>query len=295
MSLESLKLLLGPGPTPVPLESAVDSRVECGTYERIFLSYWTEEDDRIPAYLLIPRELKQPAPAVFCHHQHAGNYALGKSEVVGLEGDPNQGYAHELVERGYVVLAPDALGFEGRNWSDGTSGTQQFEFVQRLVRGRTLLAKVLHDVSVGIDLLSGRDEVDPNRIGFLGHSYGGRMAIWCAAFDKRIKASVSNCGCARYRDTLSPEAGIQTEFCIPNILSWGDIEDVVRLIEPNSLLIQAATDDKWSRGYQTVYDRAAPAFSTGTLQLSSFKCGHEFSAEMRENAYRFLDAHLRAD
>ena len=40
------------------------------------------------------------------------------SEVVGLKGDADQAYASELAERGYVVIAPDALAFEERNWSN---------------------------------------------------------------------------------------------------------------------------------------------------------------------------------
>lgn len=65
---------------------------------------------------------------MFRHHQHAGNFGLGKSEVVGLAGDPDQGYARELAEAGFLTFAPDAIGFEERNWSpDGRSDVTWFE------------------------------------------------------------------------------------------------------------------------------------------------------------------------
>ena len=60
------------------------------------------------------------------------------------------------------------------------------------VQGRTLLASCLHEVSVALNFLVSRDEVDPARLGFIGHSYGGRIALWAPAFDPHITASVSN-------------------------------------------------------------------------------------------------------
>lgn len=38
------------------------------------------------------------------------------------------------------------------------------------------------------------------------------------------------------------------EFCVPDILKYGDVEDIVRLIDPCSLLISAAKGDKYSIG-----------------------------------------------
>jgi pimeloyl-ACP methyl ester carboxylesterase len=99
-------------------------------------------------------------------------------------------------------------------------------------------------------------DVDPSRIGLIGHSYGGRMAIRASAFDERIRAAVSNCGCVNYRNSLTRDAGIQMAFCIPGILTLGDLEDVLRLAAPCALLIQAAEGDKWSRGAQVMFDHA---------------------------------------
>jgi len=217
---------------------------------------------------------------------------LGKSEVVGLVGNPDQAYGAELAERGYVVMAPDALAFEERNWSAIEGQAEYYELASRLVRGQTLLGKVLHDVRVALDYLATRPEVDPSRIGFIGHSYGGRMAIWASAFDERIRAAVSNCGCVNYRNSLTRDAGIQMAFCVPGILTLGDLEDVLRLAAPRALLIQAAEDDKWSRGAQVMFDHARSAFPEGQLEIRTWPGGHRFSQSMRETAYAFLDCHL---
>jgi dienelactone hydrolase len=128
------------------------------------------------------------------------------------------------------------------------------------VRGETLLAKVLNDVSVGLDYLEPRHDVDSKRLGFIGHSYGGRMAIWASAVDDRIIAAASHCGCVNYADSMRREAGIQIEFCVPGIVKTFDVQDVVTLISPRALLISAATEDKWSQGAQAMYDHARSAF-----------------------------------
>jgi dienelactone hydrolase len=283
---------IGEFPQRVPLTARTIESVDCGSYVREKVEYNTESDEVTRAYLCIPKKRKAKLPAVFCHHQHDWNFALGKSEVVGLAGDPDQKYAVELAERGYITLAPDAIGFEERNWSAGTFETSYFELTSRLVAGRTLLAKVLHDAFVAIDYLESRVEVDTNSIGFLGHSYGGRMAIWVPAFDKRIRASVSNCGCITYKDSLHRDVGIQMEFCVPNIMKIGDIEDIVALVPPTALYVSAAEQDKWSYGAQHIFDSAKPSFLPEHLKFKIWPNGHAFSSCMRQEAYEFLDLHL---
>jgi len=292
MNLVSLVELIGPSPPRCPLNPAILSDVDCGAYVRQTVEYAVEEAERVKSFILLPKNAGKTAPAVVAHHQHAGQFDLGKSEVVGLAGDPVQAYGAELAERGYVVIAPDALAFEERNWSAIAGHAEYYELASRLVRGETLLGKVLHDVRVALDYLATRPEVDPSRLGFIGHSYGGRMAIWASAFDERIRSAVSNCGCVNYWDSLTRDAGIQMAFCVPGILRLGDLEDVVRLAAPRALLIQAAEDDKWSRGAQAIFDYARSAFPEGQLEIKIWPGGHRFSQSMRETAYAFLDRHL---
>ncbi len=285
--------LIGPIPNKVELQAKIIESVDCGSYTRHKVEYYATEDS-IPAYLLIPKHRTGPTPAVFCHHQHGGNFALGKSEVVGLAGDPDQAIAVELAQRGYIVLAPDAIAFEERNWTPDKSGkAEYFELATRLVKGQTLLAKVLSDVSVGIDYLESRPEVDTSKIGFIGHSYGGRMAIWTPVFDKRIKVSASHCGCVNYKDSLSRNSGIQLEFIVPGILKHGDIEDVVRLVAPTPLYISVTEDDTYSKNAQSIYNYAQSAFVGSELKLKIWPGKHVFTKEMRQEAYTFLDTYLK--
>lgn len=297
MDLKLLKDLVGAFPAKVDLNPEVLETVDCGSYIREKVSYFVEPEERISAYLLIPKDMEKVKSIVFCHHQHASNFAIGKSEVVGLSGDPEQSYASELAKRGHIAFAPDAIAFGERNWSDKKDGScEYFELASRLVQGKTLLTKVVHDITIGIDYLETRFQdlfqKSSFEVGFLGHSYGGRMAIWAPAFEKRIRASVSNCGCINYKDSLAKDAGIQMEFCIPDFVNHGDIEDLVCLIEPRSLLISATDKDVWSRGAKQIYDFAKPHFKHGNLELELYSGGHVFTPQMRERAYRFLEENM---
>ena len=207
-TLDKLKQVLGPAPSKVPLKSTVVATNARDGYLEHKVEYAVESGERVSAFLLEPNNVGRRAPAIFCHHQHASNFEIGKSEVAGHTGDPDQAIGPELAQLGFVVLAPDAIGFEERNWSFPTGKAEYLEMAFRVVQGKTLLAKVIHDVSVGVDYLTALDFVDTARIGFIGHSYGGRMAIWASAIEQRIKAAVSNCGCVNYKDSFDRGAKV---------------------------------------------------------------------------------------
>lgn len=292
MTRQQFLQILGPLPQKTALQPEIQEEVDCGGYLMQKLIFYAETNDPIPAYLLLPKNRLEYTPAIYCHHQHGSNWNLGKSEVVGLAGDPNLAYAKELAERGFITLAPDAIAFEERQNQIGGSNGNYFEMARRLVHGQTLLGKVLFDISVGIDYLASRPEVDIKRIGFIGHSYGGRMAIFAPVFDRRIRASVSNCGCVNYKDSIAKAIGIQLEFCVHDILKYGDVEDVIRLIEPCSLLISATSGDKFSLGADRISLYAAETFKQGELLVKIYEGEHIFSEEMREVAYGFLGKYL---
>jgi dienelactone hydrolase len=284
--------LLGEMPVKVELTLNVVEEVDCGAFIRKKISYASEIGETIPAFLCIPKNVTIPIPAVYCFHQHADNWLLGKSEVVGLAGLPDQAYAKELAERGYVTLAPDAICFEERAEVDDPVEYHAYQLYTRLMSGQTLLGKVLFDISAGVDLLQSMPEVDATRIGFIGHSYGGRTALFAPAFDRRIKASVSSCGSTRLREILAQNRGIQFDYVIPNFLAYGDIEDVVRLVEPCNLLILGTDQDRWSRNIEDIFEYAKLAFVKGKIEQKIYPGNHSFSEEMRLRAYRFLDNYL---
>src|SRR5690606_19801880 len=133
-------------------------------------------------------------PGVVVFHQHAAQWHLGKSEAAGLLGDPTQAFGPALARAGLVVLAPDAIAFEDRRRTTGGTDPhrddeyqQRRELAYRLLHGQTLAAKVLADAEAAFTVLCQRPEVDPARVGVLGHSFGGNTVIFHAALDARVR------------------------------------------------------------------------------------------------------------
>jgi hypothetical protein len=86
MKLVSLAKLIGPSSSRCPLNPTTLNNVDCGAYVRQTVEYAVEETERVKSFVLLPKNASGTAPAVIAHHQHAGQFDLGKSEVVGLAG-----------------------------------------------------------------------------------------------------------------------------------------------------------------------------------------------------------------
>ena len=90
-------------PKKQPPEVRVTASVECDGYTQLAITYGAEENDFVPAYLMLSkgRLSGQRLPAIMALHQ---TIDLGRREVAGEGGNPNLAYGKELAQRGYVVL-----------------------------------------------------------------------------------------------------------------------------------------------------------------------------------------------
>ena len=263
------------------------------------ITYESEPGDVVPAVLLLPRHRTGPLPAVLCHHQHAGQYELGKSEVLGWHGNPQQAYAAELCARGYVTLAPDCIGFEERS-HPRLSGQDYERFLahELLLKGATLQGKMIWDVMRAIDYLTTRSEVDPKRIGMVGHSLGAAETWFAMSLESRIKVGAASCGTTTYAAVLAGERYHNYGFYVPGILKWGDISDIVSMIAPRPFLILAGEKDPGFpiSGAKEVAARAGMLYrrlrSPDALELFVSPGPHEFTDEMRQRAYHWFDRWL---
>ncbi|MBS0240625.1 MAG: alpha/beta fold hydrolase [Proteobacteria bacterium] len=86
--------------------------------------------------------------------------------------------ARVLNEAGYVVMTFD---YKGWGTSEGT-------------RARLAPLSRVTDVQAAITFLQLQPNVDPERIGIYGTSYGGATVVWTAAIDPRVKCVVSCVG-----------------------------------------------------------------------------------------------------
>jgi dienelactone hydrolase len=263
------------------------------------VSYQVEVGQRVNAYLFLP-DRSGPLPAVLCVHQHHREFHLGKSEPAGLSGNPEQAYALELAQRGYVTLAPDLLGFEERQHPIlRGQDYERFEATRRLTEGSCLQAKMLWDLRRALDYLETRREVDPVRIGCLGHSLGGQETLFLAAMDRRVAVGVSSCGFSSYQAIFAGCILHNFAAYVPGLLRHGDLARVMELIAPRPFLALAGSRDPIFplAGVRTTIRDARPAYlgHADRLRLRCFPGGHAFSAPMREAAYAWLDRWLRVE
>jgi dienelactone hydrolase len=231
-------------------------------YHQIRIQYTGQEGDPIPAFLLLPHG-RGPFPAVLVHHQHHGQRHLGKSEVCGLTGDPLQAFGPALARQGFVVLAPDSICFEDRRGNqkgtepdEGDVDQHYNEMCYRLLRGDTLMRKVLSDSALGISLLREHPLVDFERVGILGHSYGGNTVLFHGALDERIRFAGSSGAACTYQFKMVHQMGIEMAEVIPGFANRYDIPDLVACFAPRPFLIVSATDDPLSADAEQIVAQA---------------------------------------
>lgn len=292
--------------SPRKIEVVTEQVAVAGAIERRRIVYSSADGDRIPAFLLVPTGTRLPGAAVLIHHQHNGERHLGKSEVCGLAGDPLQAFGVALAERGFVVLAPDSICFEDRRTGrvglepDPADWQQHYnEMTYRLLRGDTLMRKVLDDATDAISVLSALDSVDIARIGVLGHSYGGNTVLFQAALDERVRFACTSGAACSYRHKMQRGTGIEMAEVLPGAVGRIDVDDLLRLAAPRPMLVISATDDPYSQDASEMVRLARPAYvaagAPGALEHSVYQGGHAVTRERFDRIVEWITATAMAD
>ena len=295
--LENMQEVMGPLPSPKekePLDIKIHEEVRLGNVVRKKISFAPEDKDRVPAYLFIPLNAKCKLPAMLCLHQTT---RIGKGEPAGLGGLPNLHYALHLAERGYVTFAPDYPNFGEYTFDPYKNGYQSGSM------------KAVWNNMRAIDLLQGLPEVDPQRIGCIGHSLGGHNTLFTAAFDTRIKALVSSCGFTRFPKYYGGNLkGWTSATYMPRIAQVFeskpekmpfDFTEVSAALAPRAFFASAPVrDDNFEvSGVRDVLGAALPVYELlgAKEKLTAIypNCAHDFPLEARAKAYEWLDRWLK--
>ncbi|MHB0878196.1 MAG: alpha/beta hydrolase family protein [Anaerolineae bacterium] len=254
---------LGPWPEPASADLEVADDVDCGSHRRLHLYFRSSPGVTVPAYLLIPKGIAagERRPGLLAAHGHGdGRHNDGKDDLVGLDhGDAdraasiraqNLDYALQAVDRGYVVIVPEWLPFglrrAPREWVGPGRDPCNVVGMAWSYLGYTLLAQNVWDGMRAVDVLAARPEVDESRLGVIGLSYGGTMAMHLAINDPRLSVAVVSGYLSTVRgDAITMRGG--GNFCgsqhVPELLRYGDIPDMAGLIAPKPLLIEAGQKD----------------------------------------------------
>jgi dienelactone hydrolase len=297
--LAAMQTIMGPLPGReklCALDMKVEEEADGGSYLRRLITYCAEPDGRVPAYLLVPKNLLSSggkARAVLC--LHPTDNQIGHKVVVGLGGRAHRQYAAELAERGYVTLSP----------SYPLLAQYQPDLKKLGYQSGTM--KAIHDNRRGIDLLESLPFVRSGGVGAIGHSLGGHNSVYTAVFEPRIRAVVSSCGLDSYKDYKNGDIrGWTSDRYMPRLLAYKDrlsevpfdFDEMLAALAPRACFISAPLRDDNFR-WESV-DRVAAAArqvyrlygKPDNLVVQHPDCEHDFPDEVRQFAYDFLRRHL---
>ena len=301
-----LRSLLGPHTPPAEWQVTTERVVELDDHVRKELVLVAEGHPALPVYLLVPHERGDKSlPGVLAIHGH-GQFGydpvVGKTETPGvkqaIEG-ANYDYGLQLVRRGYVVVAPSITPF-GRRVADrsryGNQDPCAVTFVRMQLLGKLLIAENLRDTLWAFELLSRQAEVDPQRLGCVGLSYGGRMTMLTSALEPRIGVAVISGALNVMQERISHRYSCGAQV-IPSLLRYGDVPEISSLIAPRPCLWEIGSQDgliipDWAdRALQRI-GRAYQAFDAKeNLQVDRFEGSHRWSGRL---AFPLLERVLKA-
>lgn len=252
--------LLGKRPEQIPLNPEIVETVDMGNYIREKVYFDVDKYSTLSAYILIPKSVygktDHQCPAVIAAHGHG----RGKLDVCGIARNYkeyaqnirrlNYAYGVGFVVHNYVVIAPDWRGFGEREspekWVRKGRDKCNINYLGLGYLGYHLLTLQIWDGMRCIDYLQTRPEVDPNRIGCAGLSFGGTMTTYIAALDDRIKVACISGYLSTMREdalTLRGQANTCGSQYMPGLLTLGDIADVAGLICPKALMVEMGQKD----------------------------------------------------
>jgi acetyl esterase/lipase len=288
-----------------PSVTVLDSTVE-NSFTRFKINLLVTDHETVSAYMYIPHAGKRQKkhPAMLALHE---TDMLGKGSVDGQGKNKNLAYARELAARGYVVIAPDYPSFGDHS---------DYDFKTDRYQSGTMKGVFNHMRCV--DFLTSHAQVDPQKIGVIGHSLGGHNALAVGAFDHRLKVVVSSCGWTlfdfynigekaskAYGGRLGPWAQerymplLREKYQLDEQKIPFDFDDVIAAIAPRAVFSNSPTNDTnfdykgVEKGISAVSAVYKILGASENLQVRYPQSNHDFPAEVRFEAYNFIDKILK--
>jgi|GEM_PF-1931591 len=280
-------------PRRVDLDLQIQARRKFNGYEEWKISFASEPETGLPdpslarvgAYLLIPSDelFSPPYPGVVCFHQCGRDCDIGKDAVVGKTVErPDQAYGLELVQQGFVIIAPDSINCGERIISGlRSAGTPSNQWTHahcwsnlgRYVPWGSDRWKKAWDGIRSVDCLRSLPFIDKDRIAVAGHSMGSGTALDTLIADSRVLAGIlSPGGCTEEgRELAAPRLLIQQQGALDTT--------------PDDLQNVEEAQNKCKKAYETF----------GASELVSYQVvpdGHHFSHAFKVNAYYLLKKHF---
>ena len=153
-----------------PLDIIIEETNPFTDFTAIHLHYQSSKGGVVPGSLLIPNGTG-PFPAIILMHPTPG----GREGILGL--------AEAYVLAGNIALVIDAP------YARPENADRSFPFTYTRTDYEEQI-QLMVDLRRGIDLLEQRTDVDPDKMVYIGASYGGGMGGLLAGIESRLKAYV---------------------------------------------------------------------------------------------------------
>jgi dienelactone hydrolase len=285
-----------------PFNPQVISEVDRGSYVARKLVFNLTAESRVQGILLVPKG-KGPFPAALMLHDHGSKFDIGKEKWIQTWGDDarlasSQAWAQKyfsgrfpgdaLAQRGYVVLALDALG-----WGDRAALT--YEMQQAVASNMFNLGSsmaglmALEDVR-GAAFLASQAEVDKSKVAAVGFSMGAFRAWQVAALSDAITAAVVVNWMATTEGLMVPgnnqlKGNSAWTMLHPGVLRYLDFPDVASLAAPKPMLVFAGEKD----GLFPV-ESVKVAFGKMANVWGAWKAGDKLDTRMLPGAHEYLQS-----
>ena len=239
------------------------SRVDFGTVHSLLMR--VDDTLSIPAYLLVPDEIKSEIPVVALQGH---GYVQG---VLGIYDDYHHGFGVALCRAGCIVLVPELRGFgnlvdlaafdDGRrlvyyNWGE----LMAYPLVtDAFIKGHTLIGDTIQDLHAWGSYAA--RYCHQKSYSVAGISYGGDLALLLAALDARVGKTFAS-GTMGSMAPIFEKCYNAPAHCIPNILRYMDRQEIASCIAPRSLCVHyGELDVPSAENFSAAYNETAlPAF-----------------------------------
>jgi dienelactone hydrolase len=254
------------------------------------VSYESEPGLRVQAYLLRPAEpgLSRPGAVVF---HSTVDWTI--RQPAGLEGPAELHIGLHLARRGYVAFCPRNFLWDYRQ---GSNPDTAVEWLRKRHPRVTGMAKMIFDARRAVDVLSGQPDVEPRRIGAIGHSLGAKEVLYLAAFDERVRAAVSSEGGVGLHFS-NWEAPWYLGAPIKDPAFGLDHAQILAQTAPRAFLLIGGESADGDRSWPHVA-AALPVWkltgAAGALAFFNHRRGHTFPAVAATRSREWLDWFLRA-
>ena len=284
--------------------------VDKGDYLREKILLRTGPHTLMPVYMLVPKRARRPLPTVVAFHGHG----YGVKDIVGLwedgsERDTPDGYhkdfAVALCRAGFAVAAPEISCFGERQTDFSYLDTRLGQPVPSTCThaamlafhlGLSVLGLRMHDGLRLLDYLETRKDIDAGRVGAMGISGGGMHTFYSTCLDPRIKVCVVSGYFSSFQGSLLAMHHCACNF-VPGLAQFGEMHDLVGLIAPRPMLVEAASRDSIFplREVKKGVARARQVYNVfgarDRVATDYFEGRHEISGR---KAYAFLQDQLGA-